>query len=305
MPDPADVQILYISGSGRSGSTLVERLLHASPRFQGLGEFHCLWRLPAEAITCSCGTPFAGDDFWAAAMREAGVTEAVLGELRRLEAVVARSGYIARHRFDLARLAAQSDVRDFLAPQMALLAAVARLGGRQVMVDSSKAGPRAWLLATDPRVSVLHLWRDPTDVIASWRSRKYDAGLGRDMDRPSVQAAALDWWKAEQLARRLARVRPVAMFDYGALCAAPRPQLEAALAAAGIGGDSGIPWASERAVMPGDHYHSLNGNPDRFSRAMIEVTAKTADLAGHAAHERVAIPAVGGALALFYPARRG
>ncbi|MGL6044549.1 MAG: hypothetical protein ACRC1J_11550, partial [Sandaracinobacteroides sp.] len=140
-----------MSGSGRSGSTMVERVLHASPRFQGLGEFHCLWRLPEHAITCSCGTNFARDDFWQAALAEAGVSAATLADLRRLEGVVARSGYIAKHRFSLDRLAAQGDVRDFLAPQLALMRAVARLGGRSVMVDSSKAGPRAWLMATDPQ----------------------------------------------------------------------------------------------------------------------------------------------------------
>ncbi|MGL6044332.1 MAG: hypothetical protein ACRC1J_10440, partial [Sandaracinobacteroides sp.] len=186
----------------------------------------------------------------------------------------------------------------------ALMRAVARLGGRSVMVDSSKAGPRAWLMATDPQVSLLHLWRDPTDVIASWRSRKFDAGLGRDMDRPSVRAAALDWWKVEQLVGRLARERRVAMLDYGALCEAPRTRLEAALEAAGIGDGSGIPWVSEREVMPGPDYHSLNGNPDRFSRDMIMIRAKRADLAAYAVHERVAIPAVGRTLALLYPAAR-
>lgn len=297
-------QLLYVSGSGRSGSTLFERVLHASPRFQSLGEFHCLWRLPADAITCSCSTAFARDPLWQAALADAGITPAVLADLARLEQKVARSGFLAGKGFDLARIAGDGDVRDFLAPQQALFASLRRLSGRPILVDSSKAGPRAWLLATDPGTAVVHLWRHPTDVIASWRSRKFDAGLGRDMDRPSIAAAALDWWKVEHLVRRLGQTRPVQMIDYGALCLAPRTVIGDALAGAGIAGDNGIAWQGDSEVMPGENYHSLNGNPDRFGRALIRISERRADWSQHSSGDRLAIPAVGATLATMYPSHR-
>jgi hypothetical protein len=296
----AVIDLLYISGSGRSGSTMLERVLHAAPRFQALGEFHCLWRLPADEITCSCGEAFAGDDFWQAVLAEAGIGAADLAELARVEAKVARSGFLAGHGFRLDRVGADPDVRAFLAPQFAIFAALRKLAGRPVVVDSSKAGPRAWLLATDPRVGIVHLWRNPEDVIASWRSRKFDAGLGRDMDRPSVGHAAADWWKVEHLMRRLARERPVAMVDYAALCRDPRAQVEAALAAAGLAGPAGIPWRNDRSVEPGAHYHSLNGNPDRFGRELIEIRERRPDPARTDRADRVASQLVGGLLRSVY-----
>jgi hypothetical protein len=299
--DRSIVELLYLSGSGRSGSTLVERLLHASPRFVAVGEFHVLWRLPHERITCSCGARLPDDPFWQGVLADAGIGPAEIAHLARREAAVARTARIAQAGFRLDRLRDDPEVAAFLAPQFALFAAVARASGKPVVVDSSKAGPRAWLLATAPASRMLHLWRHPSDVIASWRSRKYDAGLGTDMVRPAVLTAAAEWWKVEQLARRLAREHAVAMVDYGRLCRDPVPVLATALAAAGITGDAGIPWRDANSVMAGAGYHSLNGNPDRFDRGPITVRARRIDWSRQQRLDRAVIPALGGALARLYP----
>jgi hypothetical protein len=298
------VEVLYISGSGRSGSTLLERVLNSSERFFAVGEFHALWRLPMPAITCSCGAKVPDDDFWCAVLGAAGVGAADLAELARLEAVVARSGYIAAAGYKLGTLAADPQVRAYLAPQFAIFDALATLTGKPIIVDSSKAGPRAWLMASDQRSRMLHLYRDPTDVIASWRSRKFDQGLGTEMARPGVVAASTDWWKAEYFARRLARQTIVGMVDYQALCADPKAVLDAALIAAGIAGASGIAWQGDHEVAPAPVYHSLNGNPDRFDRGVIAIASRRPDWSRYAPLDRLAIRAAGGALAGLYPPAR-
>ncbi len=294
------LEFLYLSGSGRSGSTLVERLLHASPRFVAVGEFHVLWRLPHAQITCSCGARLPDDPFWQGVLADAGIGAAEIAELARLEIAVARSGRVARAGFRVDRLRDDPEVAAFLAPQLAIFAAVARASGKPIVVDSSKAGPRAWALATAAQSHLIHLWRHPTDVIASWRSRKFDAGLGTDMARPGVAHAAADWWKVEHLARRLARQHPVAMLDYARLCADPGEALAAGLATAGIGGDPGIPWLDSHRVTAGAGYHSLNGNPDRFDRGPITVSARRLDWSRQQRIDRAVIPALGGTLALVY-----
>lgn len=298
------MDLLYISGSGRSGSTLVERLLHASPRFVAVGEFHVLWRLPADQITCSCGRKLPEDPFWDAVLSRAGITLATMAELSRLEAKVARSGHVVRAGFRLSSLADDSDVAAFLAPQQAIFDAVRSISGRAIVVDSSKAGPRAWLLAA-AGAHVLHLWRHPAEVIASWRSKKFDQGLGTLMARPSVATAAAEWWKVEHLARRLARQHPVAMLDYDRLCVAPRAALAAALAASGLAGDAGIPWQDGHNVLPGADYHSLNGNPDRFDRGAITVRARAVDRSRLEPADRALVPLAGGLLAAAYGAPAG
>ena len=285
-------QIIYISGSGRSGSTLLERVFHSAPGVFALGEFHCLWRLPPEEITCACRAAFRKDPFWQAVCERAGFDAAMLAELRALEARVCRSGYIARHGFSLPRLRSAPDVARFLDLQQHLFTAIAAESGAHTLVDSSKAGPRAWLLACRPAVTVAHLYRAPEDVIASWRSRKFDPGLGTAMARPSVAAAAADWLKAELLASRLGTQHKVVRLDYAGLCEAPRDQFRQLCAGLDLDHPPEADWAGPTSFLQGDCYHSLNGNPDRFERGAVTITRRDTRRTDLPSAERLAIRAV-------------
>lgn len=295
--------LVYISGSGRSGSTMLERILHSAPGVTALGEFHCLWRLGGESIRCACGTPFANDPFWQQVLARAGIGPAELGELQRLEQQVCRSAFLARKGFSLAALARDPAVQRFLALQGALFGAIAEVSGSRVLVDSSKAGPRAWLLALDPRVQFVHLHRDPADVLVSWRSAKFDPGLGTAMKRLPIRAAALDWWKVDRLAALLARRKTVTEVDYAALCAAPRAVISMLLNQLGLGAAGEPAWLGPDKVQPGADYHSLNGNPDRFDAGPLRIALRRADWTKIAPRERPLIRAAAGALRLASPGR--
>src|SRR5262252_9835277 len=57
--------VLYIAGSGRSGSTLLERALGEIPGFVNVGELIDLYRRVAEhGERCGCGQEFARCPFW-------------------------------------------------------------------------------------------------------------------------------------------------------------------------------------------------------------------------------------------------
>lgn len=297
-------ELIYITGSGRSGSTLLERMLHSSPEVFALGEFHCLWRMAKEEIACSCGSDFACDPFWQRVSPRAGLDAAMIDELRGLEARISRSSFVARNQFSLDRLRSDAQVVRFLELQHRLFAAIAAETGARVLVDSSKAGPRAWLLATDPRVRVIHLYRDPTEVLASWRSRKFDPGLGKDMQRPPIRTALGDWWKAEQFARLLGERRPVMRVDYARLCSAPRHQFEAMTAELALSVPLAPQWIAPDSFAQRGDYHSLNGNPDRFDRGPVKVQRRQVQWNGVPKIERPAIRLVAGVLrALFNPPR--
>ena len=63
--DAAPVRVLFIGGWGRSGSTLVERLLAEMPDVVGAGEVTHLWRRAlADNQPCACGAPFDACPFW-------------------------------------------------------------------------------------------------------------------------------------------------------------------------------------------------------------------------------------------------
>jgi hypothetical protein len=125
-------------------------------------------------------------------------------------------------------------------------------------------------------------------------------GLGSEMQRLSVSRAALDWWKAEHFARMLGRQRDVAMLSYEALCQSPQRTLAKALASAQIGNVKRPNWVDHRSVQPGQDYHSLNGNPDRFDQGALRITARKADWSTHPVSDRFASKFIGGALAALY-----
>ncbi|MVZ96571.1 sulfotransferase [Sphingorhabdus sp. IMCC26285] len=293
--------IIYISGSGRSGSTLLERIIHSSDCVSALGEFHCLWRLPETDITCSCAAPFISDSFWQPVLKTAAIDASVLAELRELEDRVCRTSFIASHRFDIKSLRENRDVQHFLDIQFRIFEAVAGASGSSVLVDSSKAGPRAWLMACHPKVRIIHLYRDPADVILSWRSAKFDPGMGQEMKRMSVAAAATDWWKVEYLVKRLGKATPVARVDYGELCARPERTLGNALAALSLPTKPAPAWIDATSVKSKDNYHSLNGNPDRFDKGPIRISKREADWNKVGPAERLTIIAVAKVLGLMLP----
>ena len=61
------MKLVYVGGHGRSGSTLLDVLLDASPQLLGVGELHHLPRLLADDQSCSCGTALGRCPFWARA----------------------------------------------------------------------------------------------------------------------------------------------------------------------------------------------------------------------------------------------
>ncbi|MFW6224020.1 MAG: sulfotransferase [Bacteroidota bacterium] len=58
-------EIIYIAGYGRSGSTLLERLLQCQPAFQACGEMSNFFKIYGSAQTlCSCGQSLEHCEYW-------------------------------------------------------------------------------------------------------------------------------------------------------------------------------------------------------------------------------------------------
>lgn len=298
MPAPAPLipQVIYVVGPGRGGSTLLERVLNTSSQAFALGEFHCLWRLPRERLLCACGQSFDACDFWQGVMHDSDLGDEGLAELRRLEWQVARSGYLLRQGLRLRQLAEQAPVQDYLALQGQVYRAIATRSGARYLVDTSKAGPRAWLLGTAARHTVLHLHRPAVDVLTSWRQPKWNPALQGPMRKPPVLGAGADWLKAEAWARALGHRRPVRRLDYAALVQAPRAALGQALDPVAPGLVDSLAWQDERSLQPAASYHSLNGNPNRFDTGLITVRPHPPALHRLPWAERQAVRLVGGAL---------
>ena len=64
------IKILYITGTGRSGSTLLNRLLDLHPRIFGVGEIFHLDAYYMHNDLCSCGQPVRECPIWSRVVKK-------------------------------------------------------------------------------------------------------------------------------------------------------------------------------------------------------------------------------------------
>lgn len=195
-------RVLYVGGTGRSGSTVLSTVLGEVPGLVAVGEVRYLWeRGVQQDRLCGCGTSFSSCPFWTQVLRTA-FDSSDLGETaRRLGGEVADR---SRLRWAPALLAGHppapgAELADAL---RRVYAAIATVSGAEVVVDSSKLPTYASLLAGVPGIElqVLHLVRDPRAAAHSWRRRKHQPDLGASalMERRSAAKSAALWrvWNA-------------------------------------------------------------------------------------------------------------
>lgn len=275
-PAPGRLTVLFVGGLGRSGSTLVNRMLGQLPGFVSVGEVREVWeRGFLRNHLCGCGQPFRQCGFWSSVTRDA------FGDLPAAEAerILALKDVWDRHRFAplfvLPRLrpsAHRAAIRGYAVRLGRLLRAVARVAGAEVVVDSSKTPAHLVALAEldDVDVHVLHLVRDPRAVAHSWgrKLRRPDAHTAEEFF-PRVHPArtALLWaginvllWCQRRAVKSYRRLR------YEDLVHDPT-------ALADVAGEMGEVVSALPGVGPGDVYldvhHNIAGNPVKFQTGAI------------------------------------
>jgi len=187
------VRVLYIMGSGRSGSTVLDTILGNHPCAASFGE---LGNLPRFAWTadeyCACGERGTACPFWSAVRRR---WEEAGGEL---ESYVALQSRFERLR-SLPRLWLSGEAfASWKRQTEALYRALAAETGAAVLVDSSKSPARGYALSFVPGLDLfyLHLVRDGRGVAWSLlkpHAKDERAGVQHDIAGRSVGRTALRW----------------------------------------------------------------------------------------------------------------
>src|SRR5262249_49384217 len=164
--------VVYLAGSGRSGSTLLERTLGEMPGFVNVGELIDLFRREASrAERCGCGRPFADCPFWVHVGKRAfgDWSDARLADIHPLQRRVARQRY--RPQLLAMRLAGpgfRADAARYGEYYGSLYRAMAAEAGAACVVDASKWPVQALALARGGiDVRVIHLVRDVRGVAHS------------------------------------------------------------------------------------------------------------------------------------------
>ncbi|MFB9235617.1 sulfotransferase [Plantactinospora siamensis] len=275
------MRVLYIGGAGRSGSTLLDRMLGALPGVSALGEVVNLWgvvRLTDDY--CACGRSYARCDFWVAVGDKAfgGWDQIDLGRVRELRTLALRLRNVPALVGGRLGPRLRGQLAEYAAYTTAVYAAAASLTGAELVVDSSKVPAIALCLrrAAGSDLRMVHLVRDPRGVAYSWTKvvPRLESNVGQTMPRFPPVRSALSWdvhnlgaalaGRSGRPAGRAPEGLPVKRLHYEHLVSDPQGTIR------GIGAFVGLDVGSDDlAFLTDDHvnlpvHHMIGGNPMRF-----------------------------------------
>jgi Sulfotransferase family len=276
--EAAPVRVLFIGGLGRSGSTLLDRMLGQLDGVWSVGELVHIWqRGLKENNLCGCGRRFRDCHFWRRVGEEAfGGWDAVdVDEVLALKRAVDRNRYLPLMCLPALWPPYRARLRRYLDLLERLYRAVRLVAGRPIVVDTSKQASDAFLLRRMPGVDlrVVHLVRDSRGVAFSWtRPLRRVEVAGREVfmtvKHPLRMSAR---WLGYNLLFHLLRwlgARTL-LLRYESLVARPGAELRRVLGHAGRpAADGELRFVSDGWVELGTS-HALSGNPMRFDRGRV------------------------------------
>lgn len=273
-----DVTVVYLGGFGRSGSTLVERVLGAVPGWVNVGELVDLARsvAPRDEL-CGCGATFSTCPLWTRVGEVAfgGWTSDVLQRITTAHRAAARQRHLPGLLLGRPPSPDLASLRD---DYSRIYHAVAEVTGARVVVDASKGPALGQAIAGAPGVDLrmLNVIRDPRAVAWSWQrevSRPHDQSGADQMWRIPAHRAAAQWGALQLEMAVMTRRSEVAgaQLRYEDFVADPVSSLVAATAALGLP----VPAAELPALHDGclelRPSHGLSGNPSRFRSGTVRL----------------------------------
>lgn len=178
--DREPVQIVYIAGAGRSGSTLLARMLGQVPGVVSIGEARHFWRgrggeLSAEEL-CGCGTAFAECPFWTQVVERVFAFDAPVpfNEVFEIQQRVDRVRFLPQILSPLRTRSFRDAFHDYTTILERFYRAALDVGAGRILVDASKDISTLYLLSKMPwaELTILNLARDPRAVAYSWTKKK-------------------------------------------------------------------------------------------------------------------------------------
>jgi len=274
------VTVVYLGGFGRSGSTLVERVLGSADGWVNVGELVDLARsvAPADEL-CGCGERFSVCPVWTQVGEVAfkGWTPDVLDRLTALHRAAARQRHLpgmlgSRRRPSTALV-------DLRTAYTRIYRAVAEVTGSHVVVDASKGPAFGLALAGAPGIDLrmLNVVRDPRAVAWSWQRHveRPQAGSaeGGEMWRIPAHRSAAQWSALQLEMSAIAGLGGVSTsrLCYEEFVADPVRSLVAAAEELGLPLTAeDLPALEDGRVVLGPS-HGLSGNPGRFRTGPLEL----------------------------------
>ncbi|HTW19113.1 MAG TPA: sulfotransferase [Mycobacteriales bacterium] len=269
------LRVLYVGGAGRSGSTLVGRVLGAMPGAFNAGELMFIWRRGVlENQLCGCGEGFLDCSFWTAVGQAAfggwDVVDANAAEA--LRARLERTRRIPALAVPRAAKLTRSELASYCEHITRLYSAISDVSGAAVIVDTSKGPPHALVLRQMPLdLRICLLVRDSRGVAYSWTRRKPRPEIQHEeayMDTYSSVRSTVEWVGFNSMFElgRLVRV-PIMRMRYEDFVNQTEGELNRIAAFARLDGvPAGLVSEGVVSLAPD---HSVAGNPMRFTSGRV------------------------------------
>jgi hypothetical protein len=274
--DPIDV--LFITGSGRSGSTVLQNILGQVDGVFAAGELRYIWEISfMNNRLCGCGVPFAGCPQWHAIVQTAfgGIDRVDASELYQLT-----ESYRLHQLPTMLLPGRERAVRRRLQPYLDALArlydAIQRTTGCRWILDSSKNPAYGYVLTMLPnvRLTELHFVRDPRAVAYSWSKQKlFEPANGQlhYMPRYHPSRSAWQWVARNTAAETLLRSRATRYLrlHYEEFARAPQETMQQVLQLIAMP-EARLPFVGPNQVELAAN-HSVFGNIARFRTGRLDI----------------------------------
>lgn len=271
------IRVVYIAGHGRSGSTLLERILAQLDMFVSVGELRHMWqRSVVENQLCGCNRPFADCPFWQPIMKEVLAASAPhsIEDILSLKHQTDRIRFIPKVVFPRK----SASTKAYLDILRNLYRVIHEQSGGRIILDSSKDISTLYVLSQIEEIDlyVIHLVRDSRAVAYSWQRKKLRPEItAQKTYMPTIGPGSVATeWLARNLLVEMAR--PLAqgylLMRYEDLVTSPEGAVKDVLDMLDEP-PVNLDFISGSAIQLDKVSHSVAGNPMRFQQGHIQVKA--------------------------------
>jgi len=273
------VKIVYLAGMGRSGSTIIGKVLSQLKDFFYIGEMKQVWKYGISKNTlCGCGLNFSDCPIWSSVISRAfGIRAKEIAQkmiYMQRNTLRERHAPIIRFLNNPMKFIDKRISQEYRWAINRLYQEIARVTGANIIVDSTKTATYGLLIKNilDCPVYVLHIVRDPGAVAYSWkRSKNHNiSGIKVAMRRFSTIKTVLRWgirnWSVEQALRPF--VDGFMLVRYEDFVNNPKKLVRAILKF--VHEDSDLSFIHNHKVSLKET-HSVWGNPGRLLHGDIKI----------------------------------
>jgi hypothetical protein len=268
-----EIKVVYISGQGRSGSTILDRILGTLDGVSSLNEIYRIWEEGfSKNSSCPCGKRFSECPFWSAVIAEAFKKGINIERIWMLHNAVDHSRHFLKLYTGICSESFKKNLAEYKEVLRKLYLAVAKVSGQKVIVDSSKVPSRALILSETPGIDVhvVHIVRDVRATVYAWMKKKHDPASGSFLPQFRTLKTICSWHMRNIFSELLARKLPYHRVLYEDFARNPHLIMRRLVGRLEPTSGMQVAFSPNNTIQLGPG-HSMGGNPHRFDSGPTEI----------------------------------